>query len=264
VLPEDRSILSRPSNAAPVTVAYGEHPEQVAEIWANEPDAPLVVVVHGGFWQQQYDRSHCRGLAIGLASLGVTTVLLEYRRVGGGGGWPETFDDVRIGLRKIVQHHPRATRRILVGHSAGGHLALWAAATEPLPVVDAVVGLASIADLTAMAKSFEKSGPNDNPVHDLMGGSPQDRPDRYDLADPVRMPTPQTSVRLLHGVHDTVVPLESSSRYAATHHGVILSELPCAHFELIDPRSQVFGKEADAVAEELADGASGVRRSRPW
>ncbi len=124
-----------------MTVAYGEHPEQVAEIWANEPEAPLVVVVHGGFWKQEYDRSHCRGLALGLSTLGVTTVLLEYRRVGGGGGWPTTFDDVRIGLRKLVQHHPRASRRIVVGHSAGGQLALWAAASEPLPVVDAVIGL---------------------------------------------------------------------------------------------------------------------------
>ena len=247
-----------------MTVAYGEHPEQIAEIWPNEPDAPLVVVVHGGFWKQQYDRSHCRGLALGLASLGVTTVLLEYRRVGGGGGWPATFDDVRIGLRKLVQHHPRASRRIVVGHSAGGHLALWVASAEPLPVVDAVIGLASIADLTAMARVFEKSSSTENPVHDLMGGTPDDRPDRYDLADPVRLPPSRASIRLLHGVHDTVVPLESSASYTATHPGVTLSELPCAHFELIDPRSAVFGEVSDAVAAELPDVASGVRRSRPW
>lgn len=261
MLPEDPAILSRPSSAAPVTVAYGEHPEQVAEIWAAEPDAPLVVVVHGGFWKQEYDRSHCRGLALGLSTLGVTTVLLEYRRVGGGGGWPTTFDDVRIGLRKLVQHHPRASRRIVVGHSAGGQLALWAAASEPLPVVDAVIGLASIADLTAMAGTFTSG---DNPVHDVMGGSPEDRPDRYDLADPVRLPTPDTSVRLLHGVHDTVVPLEMSATYTATHRGVTLSELPCAHFELIDPRSGVFEEVANALVAELPDAASNVRRSRPW
>ncbi|HEX5017072.1 MAG TPA: alpha/beta hydrolase [Actinomycetes bacterium] len=260
---EDRSILSRASSAAPVTVAYGDHPEQVAEIWASSPDAPLVIVVHGGFWKQQYDRSHCRGLAMALSALDVTTVLLEYRRVGGDGGWPTTFDDVRIGLRKIVQHHPRASRRIVVGHSAGGQLALWATTTEPVPTVDAVIGLAAIADLTEMARLFEKSG-DENPVHDVMGGGPEDRPDRYDLADPARLPAPHASVRLLHGVHDTVVPLELSASYAARHPGVSLAELPCGHFELIDPRSVIFTHVQNAVIAELPDSASGVRRSRPW
>ena len=262
--PEDRSILSRASHSAPVTVAYGEHPEQVAEIWASTPEAPLVVVIHGGFWKQEYDRAHCRGLALALSAIGTTTVLLEYRRVGGGGGWPTTFDDVRVGLRRIVQHHPRASRRVVVGHSAGGHLALWAAATEPLPVVDAVIGLAPVADLTEMAGVFERSDAGDNPVVDLMGGTPEDRPDRYDLADPVRLPRPDTSVRLLHGARDTVVPLELSTRYAAAHAGVTFSELACGHFELIDPRSDMFAHVHDAVVAELPDAADGVRRSRPW
>ena len=260
---EDRSILSHAPTPGPVTVAYGEHPEQVAEIWAAEPDAPLIVVLHGGFWKQQYDRTHCRGLAMALAALGATTVLLEYRRVGGGGGWPTTFDDVRIGLRKIVQHHPRASRRIVVGHSAGGHLGLWVAAVEPLPVVDAVIGLAPIADLSAMSALFESSG-DENPVQHLMGGSRADRPDRYDLADPMRLMTPDAGVHLLHGVHDTVVPIELSTGYAAAHRGTTVTELPCAHFELIDPRSAVFTQVREAVAAELPDAASGVRRSRPW
>jgi acetyl esterase/lipase len=245
-------------------VAYGEHPEHLAEIWAADAHAPLVVVIHGGFWKQQYDRAHCRGLALALSALGATTVLLEYRRVGGGGGWPATFDDVRLGLRKIVQHHPQASRRIVIGHSAGGHLALWAAATEPLPVVDAVIGLAPIADLTEMAGLFERSGDGDNPVVDLMGGTPADRPDRYDLADPVRLPRPAASIRLLHGARDSIVPLELSSSYAATHPGVTLAELACGHFELIDPRSDVFDHVHDAVQAELPDAAAGVRRSRPW
>jgi acetyl esterase/lipase len=264
VATEDRSILTRASSVAPVTVAYGEHPDQVAEIWPGEPDAALVVVVHGGFWKQQYDRSHCRGVALALSALGATTVLLEYRRVGGGGGWPTTFDDVRVGLRKIVQHHPKVSRRIVVGHSAGAQLALWAASTEPLPVVDAVIGLAPIADLTEMARHFAQNGSGENPVVDVMGGTPDDRPDRYDLADPVRLPTPAASIRLLHGIHDTVVPLELSSSYAASHAGVTLSELPCGHFELIDPRSAMFGHVHDAVVAEMPDAASGVRRSRPW
>ncbi|MCZ3388588.1 MAG: alpha/beta hydrolase [Actinomycetia bacterium] len=261
MLSEDRSVLSRTSAAAPVMVSYGADPDQVAEIWAEAPDAPLVVVVHGGFWKQQYDRAHCRGLAAALAQLGATVVLLEYRRVGGGGGWPATFDDVRTGLRKIVQHHPAASRRVLVGHSAGGHLALWVAATEPTPLVDAVVGLAPIADLSAMARFF---GAGENPVHDLLAGTPDGHPDRYDLADPLILPTPRADIHLLHGIADTVVPIEQSLSYSRRHVGTRVTELRCAHFELIDPRSDAFTAVRDAVTAELGGPASPQRRSRPW
>ncbi|MEO8107105.1 MAG: alpha/beta hydrolase [Actinomycetes bacterium] len=261
MLSEDRSILSRESSAPPVVVSYGDHPDQVAEIFPAAPEAPLVIVLHGGFWQQRYDRSHCRGLAVELATMGATVVLLEYRRVGGGGGWPATFDDVRLGLRKVVQHHPRSARRIVVGHSAGGHLGLWAASTEPTPVVDAVIGLAAVADLTAMARSF---GGGENPVHDLLGGTPENYPDRYDLADPCALPTPRADVRLLHGVSDTLVPIEQSLSYAARHPGTQVSELRCAHFELIDPRSDAFAAVREAVQAQMDAAKSPTRRSRPW
>ena len=261
MLPEDRSVLSRPSSAPPVVVSYGDHVDQVAEVLPAGPHSPLVIVLHGGFWQERYDRAHCRGLAAELAGLGATVVLLEYRRVGGGGGWPATFDDVRLGVRKIVQHHSRASRRIVVGHSAGGHLALWLAATEPTPVVDAVVGLAPIADLTAMAKSF---GGDENPVHDLLGGTPDSHPDRYDLADPCTLPAPRAGVHLLHGMADTLVPIEQSLTYAGRHPGVVVTELRCAHFELIDPRSGVFATVLGAVKAEVDAASAAPRRSRPW
>ena len=261
MLSEDRSVLSRSSTAPPDVVSYGADPEQVAEIWAGAPAAPLIVVLHGGFWKQEYDRGHCRGLAASLAQHGSTVVLLEYRRVGGGGGWPATFDDVRTGLRRIVQHHPAASRRILVGHSAGGHLGLWVAATEPTPLVDAVVALAPIADLTAMSRTF---GDDDNPVHNLLGGTPQGHPDRYDLADPALLPTPRASVHLLHGVTDTLVPIEQSLSYARRHTGTRVTELRCAHFELIDPRSDAFAAVREAIEAEVGGPGAPSRRSRPW
>lgn len=261
MLSEDRSILSRASSPPPVVVSYGDHDDQIAEILPGPAEAPLVMVLHGGFWQQRYDRAHCRGLAGELATLGATVVLLEYRRVGGGGGWPATFDDVRLGLRKIVQHHPRASRRIVIGHSAGGHLGLWAAATEPTPVVDAVIGLAPIADLTSMARLL---GDGENPVHDLLGGTPDSHPDRYDLADPSVLSTPRAGVHLLHGVSDTLVPIEQSRTYATQHPGTRVTELHCAHFELIDPRSGVFPTVREAVQAEVDAAHSKPRRSRPW
>lgn len=256
-------MLTRGAASAPVVVSYGADPDQVAEIWQADARAPLLFVVHGGFWKQEYDRAHCRGLAAALATLGPTVVLLEYRRVGGGaGGWPTTFDDVRTGIRRIVQHHPAASRRIVLGHSAGGHLALWVAATEPIPLVDAVVGLAPIADLTAMARSFGPSDVSgDNPVHDLLGGTPDGHPDRYDLADPSLLPTPRAEVHLLHGIADTVVPIEQSLHYSSRHAGTQVSELRCAHFELIDPRSDAFGSVRTAVADQLEGPGPAPRRS---
>ncbi len=260
MLNEDRSILSRQVAASEAVVSYGEHPDQIAEVWPGSAEAPLVVVLHGGFWQHRYDRAHCRGLAAELATLGATVVLLEYRRVGGGGGWPTTFDDVRVGLRRFVQHHPRASRRVVVGHSAGGHLGLWAAATEPTPVVDAVVGLAPVADLAAMARTF---GDGENPVCDLLGGTPQSHPDRYDLADPCRLGSPHAAVHLMHGTADTVVPVEQSRSYGRHHGGTDVTELPCGHFELIDPRSTAFATVRAAVEDQLRPVAP-TARSRPW
>lgn len=257
---EDRSIFSVGTVTPPVVVSYGEHEDQVAEVWPSQPTAPLVVVLHGGFWQQPYDRVHCRPLAAALAQLGATVVLLEYRRVGGAGGWPHTFDDVRVGLRRLVQHHPQAARRVVVGHSAGGHLALWVAATEPTPVVDAVVALAPVADLGTMASHFE---PGENPVVDLLGGAPDERPDRYDLADPVRLPSPHADVRLVHGRRDTLVPVTLSHSYVAAHPSARLVEPDCGHFELIDPRSTAFETVRVAVAEAMDAGGAGVR-TRPW
>lgn len=259
-VPEDRSILTVGTVTPPVVVSYGEHEDQVAEVWPSSPTAPLVVVLHGGFWQQPYDRVHCRPLAAALAQLRATVVLLEYRRVGGAGGWPHTFDDVRVGLRRLVQHHPQATRRVVVGHSAGGHLALWVAATEPTPVVDAVVALAPVADLGALASHAERG---ENPVVDLLGGTPDERPDRYDLADPVRLPSPHADVHLVHGRRDTLVPVAQSHSYAAAHPAARLVELDCGHFELIDPRSTAFGTVRAAVGEAIDTGGAGVR-TRPW
>jgi pimeloyl-ACP methyl ester carboxylesterase len=135
------------------------------------------------------------------------------------------------------------------------------AATEPTPVVDAVVALAPVADLTAMARSF---GVDENPVHDLLGGAPEAYPDRYDLADPVRLPTPRAAVHLLHGIADTLVPIEQSMAYASRHPGTQVSELRCAHFELIDPRSDAFPAVQAAVVAELDVPASTPRRSRAW
>ncbi|GAB3950085.1 hypothetical protein GCM10027614_49950 [Micromonospora vulcania] len=145
-MPADpRAVLTRPAPEPDRTVAYGDHPDQVADLRlpaGNGPARPLVVVVHGGFWRAEYDRRHTGPLAAALAGSGYPVAQLEYRRTGQpGGGWPGTLTDVLTGVAELpglaADLMPdRVTRAapILVGHSAGGHLALYAAAVAPTTV----------------------------------------------------------------------------------------------------------------------------------
>ena len=151
------------------TVRYGDLPDQVVDLTfpttraATAPLPPLVVLLHGGFWRVAYDRLHVRVVADALTALGYAVANVEYRRVGGGGGWPSTFDDVARAVDAVEE--ALAGRVDLdavayVGHSAGGHLALWAALRDRLPVgapgraerpprVRGVMALAPVADLVA-------------------------------------------------------------------------------------------------------------------
>ena len=102
-----RDILSRPATPPDFTVAYGDHPDHIADVRrpAVEAGLPLVIFIHGGFWMAEFDRTHAGPLAVALAELGYPVATLEYRRVGGGGGWPTTFDDVAAGVAGV----PRRT-----------------------------------------------------------------------------------------------------------------------------------------------------------
>ena len=115
----------------------GSDPSQVAELFLPEGDGPhpVVVVVHGGYWRARYDRSLMTDLCLDLAAHGLAAWNLEYRRVGGGGGWPETFLDVAAGVDALASlEAPLDLENVLaVGHSAGGQLAFWAAARPTLP-----------------------------------------------------------------------------------------------------------------------------------
>ncbi|HEY1489264.1 MAG TPA: alpha/beta hydrolase, partial [Micromonosporaceae bacterium] len=98
-----RDVLHRPGPVPDFTVAYGARPDQVADVWlpAADDGRPLVMFIHGGFWMAEFDRTHARPLAGALAELGFPVATLEYRRVGGGGGWPATFDDVAAGVAAV-------------------------------------------------------------------------------------------------------------------------------------------------------------------
>ena len=149
--PNPRDVLILPPPAADALVRYGDHRDHVADVRfpAGGAAGPLVIVIHGGFWRAEYDRAHTGHLAAALAAEGYTVAQLEYRRTGDpGGGWPGTFDDIVAGISQIpalVAEAARASGRpgpparplLLVGHSAGGHLALWYAARAVAPACTA-------------------------------------------------------------------------------------------------------------------------------
>lgn len=265
-------ILGRAAPAPDRVLRYGDGAEQVADFWypggggagaaggaAAGVAAPLIVFLHGGFWRAAYDRVHARTLAVALAGAGYAVVLPEYRRTGQpGGGWPGTFDDVARAVDVLpglvlglLPAPPGAV--VLGGHSAGGHLALWAAVRVGLPegspwavgaaggaaaAVSGVVGLAAVSDLTSCARQRLGRGA----AQALMGGGPRRYPERYEAADPARLLPVPVPVKLVHGAEDGVVPSEMSvdfARDSAAGGGSVSCEvLPrCGHFELIDPLS---------------------------
>jgi acetyl esterase/lipase len=202
-----------------------------------------VVLIHGGFWRQEYDRRHLRPLAAACARLGLAVLLPEYRRVGGTGGWPATFDDVRTVLGHLPQLSVPPAEVVVAGHSAGGHLALWAAAAAPPPTLVGVVGLAAVADLTSAARRAVGEGA----AVDLMGAAPDEAPNRYRAADPAGLPTPTVPVTLVHDQADTLVPFWLAERYVLAHPSTSLVRVPGGHFGLIDPGSRAWPAVAAAV-----------------
>ncbi|MWV47767.1 alpha/beta hydrolase fold domain-containing protein [Rathayibacter sp. VKM Ac-2803] len=223
-------VLDLPAREPDEVLRYGPAPEQIADVYRGG-GAP-VVLVHGGFWRNRYDRRHARPLAAALADRGFDVLLPEYRRIGDpGGGRPGTFDDVR----SVVAAIPRlgAARATLVGHSAGGHLAMWSQAVDPSPHVSSVVALAGVLDLQAAADARLSA----DAVTALLGPSDEHRA----RADPLRLPAPPMPVSVVHGDRDAEVPVAYSRRYARRHASATLHELPgVGHFELIDPREPAF------------------------
>jgi acetyl esterase/lipase len=258
-----------PGTPAPIAVRYGPDPAQYGELHlpAGTQAVPVVVVVHGGYWRQAYGLELGTPLAVDLSNRGVAAWNIEYRRVGGGGGYPATFADVATAVDTLAGPGQAAAggrldlgRIVLLGHSAGGHLVGWAAGRERLPAgaVGAspvvrprgTVAQAGVLDLVAGAAANLGGGA----VIDLLGGPPAALADRYEVTSPTALVPAPAPVVCVHGDADTVVPLDQSERYvrAALAAGARarLRVLPGAdHFALVDPadpawdvvRSEVLG-----------------------
>ena len=234
------SAFARPARR----LRYGSHRDQNAELFlpAGDGPFPLVVVLHGGWWQARRTRTklYMRPLGLALVDHGFAVLNAEYRRVGGGGGWPATFDDARAVVA-LARDQPEAASVAVLGHSAGGHLALYAAAEGG---VDAVVGLAAPSDLEM------RPGPE---VLALMGGSPDSVPDHYAAGSPIRRVPLGVPSLLVHGTRDEVVPPRRSRDFAtaarAAGDDVTLVEPDADHREVIDPRHPAFAPIAAWLRE---------------
>ncbi|PUA79748.1 alpha/beta hydrolase [Nocardioides currus] len=231
----DAPVTRDDQQDGPTRITYGDDESQ----WVDRYDPVgtsrgTVVVVHGGFWRSAYAADLGAPLAADLASRGWTALNVEYRRVGNGGGFPSTFDDVHAAINLVEGDGPVVT----LGHSAGGHLATWAAArlrfdewSEGVAITH-VLSQAGVVDLTT---AYEENL-GDGAVAALMGAGPDDP--SYDLADPIRHVPLDVPAWCLHAPDDTSVPISQSEAYvaAATDAGADarLVEVTGGHFELID------------------------------
>ena len=234
-------ILTEPPPAdADERVVYGPEPLQFADLRlpAGAGPHPVVVVIHGGYWQAIYNLTHAGHLCVDLAANGVATWNVEYRRIGDpGGGWPAALDDVCLALDHLAgldgAYPLDLSRVVVIGHSAGGHLALLAARRTNVPL-RAAVSLSGVVDLRAI----DATGDDRGLVTRMLGGRPEEVPDRWEEASPrSHLPLGFRYV-LACGTEDVHWGPNEAVAAAAREAGddVELLPLPGAgHFELVDP-----------------------------
>ena len=264
-------ISDRPAPSPAQRLAYGEGPLTFGELRLPAGNGPfsVAVVVHGGCWRSENDLRHVLHLSAALTRAGIATWTVEYRRIGDpGGGWTGTFQDVAAGtdyVRTLAEQFPVDLNRVvLVGHSAGGHLALWLAGRQNLPQdsplssarplpVRGVVSLAGISDLRVFGTGTAYCNAS---VAPLLGGTPEQVPERYSQANPIELLPLRIPQRLLHGALDPLVPAEQSRVFTARSRSrgddVDFRLIPeVGHFDLIAPWSAAWPVVEETVLSLL-------------
>ncbi|MEM9135281.1 MAG: prolyl oligopeptidase family serine peptidase [Actinomycetota bacterium] len=249
----------------PEIITYGEHPDQFVEVWsppATDPTPGTAVLVHGGYWRHRYALDLMHPLAASLAADGWLTVNIEYRRIEDTHGvWGRMSADVHAALALAADladrgsDGPTASRGearghrplVAIGHSAGGHLALWGATRERR--IDGVVALAPVADLV----EADRRNLSDGAVRELLGADSATAPELYAAASPAALLPLDVAQLVVHGHADDSVPLDLVEDYvaAATAAGddvTLVSPTDVDHFHIIDPTHAVWS----AVENQLA------------
>jgi acetyl esterase/lipase len=272
-------VLTRPAPVADHRIFYGEGPCQFGDLWIPETEEgasgfPLVVFFHGGWWKSTYDLVYAGHLCAALKSVGVAVWSVEYRRVGEtGGGLPMTFEDAAAGLEFVAtlaeSYSIDLKRVITMGHSAGGHLALWSAGKGrietgemKLPVSRIkLVGAIALAGAVDLRMTIELAGEgvfahDRDEISALMGGLPEAVPERYEVGNPGDLLPFGMPQILIQGTEDDQIPPGLPARWAraAEEAGdeVTVEMIAGAdHMDVVDPESKAWEVVRAAVSDFL-------------
>jgi acetyl esterase/lipase len=227
---EDRSVFEIPYENPDRSIFYGKSEDQVIDFYnSSNPNNPTIVLIHGGYWRPDYDRKHLAPLAKKLSKAGWPVALIEYRRIIGN---PDAMiADTKAAISLVIEEFPKM---ILIGHSAGGHLALV------LSSAFETIGTIALAPVTDLVRG-EELDLDEGAVSDFLGCPASLRSD----LDPIRLAAPANPTTVIHGTLDARVPVEFSRDYVAQVSGAGVNYIEVkdiGHFELIDPRTSIFAQ----------------------
>ncbi len=252
---EESTVATADQDPAPVpeggggaeVIPYGDDPSQFAELYRPAGRSRgVVVVIHGGFWKSAYDYTLGQPLAGALVADGWTAFNIEYRRVGNGGGTPQTFDDVAAAIDALAGVEDLDTSTVVtLGHSAGGHLAVWAAGREaPGVAVTHAISQAGVLDLVMS----ERTGLGGGAAASLLGHAPGPDDAPWDPQQQIPLAVP---VWCVHGVDDAIVPMGQSEGYVvdaqAAGARAEVVRVPGDHFAVIDPSSRAWAATVEVL-----------------
>ena len=251
-------LFNRP--ISPLRLSYDTGKYQFGELYLPDRPGPhpVAILIHGGYWRASFGLDLMQGLAQDLVGRGIAVWNIEYRRVGNpGGGWPGTFLDVARAtdyLREIAAHYELDLAKVVpIGHSAGGHLALWLAARSKIASASPIsphiqplqlTGAISLAGVLDLHLAYQLHLSNDAVVG-LLGAKPADAPERYAASSPAALLPLGIPQVLIHGTADANVPIQVSQHYAtlARAAGDTISFFEpqhVDHFAVINARTEVW------------------------